>query len=144
MKCPPLNLKHLPLVHLAGHDSFLVEKTEKMAFKGSLHRSLVSPCLPPMMCTSSASLLRPALSRSALLKPPSPFWLFKGVSEELLLSTGPSARVLSEDYIFLVTASPPCPTSSWVIIYTKKASHFMCTFPRIDRVSTVGIFHELC
>lgn len=49
-------------------------------------------------------LLRPALSHSALLKPPSPFWLFKGVSEEhLLLSTVPSARVLSEDYSFLVT-----------------------------------------
>ena len=61
LKCSPLNRKYLPLVHLTG--------PEKKAFKDSPHNSLVSSCLPPMMCTSSLSLLCPAPPPSSLPLP---------------------------------------------------------------------------
>ena len=116
LKCPPLNRKYLPLVHLTG--------PEKMAFKDSPYY-LVSSCLPPMMYTSSLSLLCPAPHSSSLPLPSD--------SSEVSLRTtsssytGSSARVFLEYIIFLFTKSPACPTSSWAI-YTQKSSHFMCIF----------------
>lgn len=122
LKCSPLNRKHLPLVHLTG--------PEKMAFKDSPHNSLVSSCLPPMMCTSSLSLLCPA-------PPPSSLPLPSDSSEVSLRTTtsfytGPSARIFSEYILFLVTKRPTCPTSSRAIIYTQKSSHFMGIFSWIS------------
>ena len=97
---------------------------EKMAFKDSPYY-LVSSCLPPMMYTSSLSLLCPAPHSSSLPLPSD--------SSEVSLRTtsssytGSSARVFLEYIIFLFTKSPACPTSSWAI-YTQKSSHFMCIF----------------
>jgi len=90
-------------------------------------------------------LTKSSLPCSTLLKPSSPFWLFR-VSLRTTTSfyTGPSARIFSEYILFLVTKSPTCPTSSWAIIYTQKSSHFMCIFSWIGgQNSSLGIFHKL-
>lgn len=74
-------------------------------------------------------LTKSSLPCSTPFKPPSPFWLFRGVFEDHhLLYTGPSARIFSEYMLSLVTKSPTCPTSSRAIICTQKSSHFMCIF----------------
>lgn len=113
-------------------------KAWKNGFQGL---TLLQPGFSPLPPAQEASSI--LFSPTQPSSNPSLFLFFTGVSQDsLFLYAVPSARILSDDYSFLVTKSPPCLTSSWVIIYIKKASYLMYTFlSKGIRVRNLEIFY---
>lgn len=136
-KGPLLNLKYPPSVPLTGHKFFLGETLAKMAFSSSLswhsfYHSPGSPQLPPMLPTSSISLLCTAQHYLALSHYPSPHLLFRRVLKGISPPDGAPCHSCLRWLHF-----PGHKTSPMYNIFLgkhlyKDSKHVMCTFPLID------------